>query len=571
MSLPPRLRFVVLIVPVAWCALIMAFMRPDALKMRPEVAAIVGPLVYDETDLGALALRGANAHIGRMPGRPDEPGWNEPPQLAEQLDAPQPPYSDRFFLEYPIPALALFRLGFLIQPDAATLDLPPAVADSHHYAVAHFVPRTPAEARLWQAFRTAGRFYVVVMTAALVALIVLVGRGYERGAGWNPRVWLAVLPAAVYFSLNRFDIVPTLLVAVSFACLGRNRPGWAGAWLAAGVMFKVFPVLFVPIVLRYLGPARGARWLAGFAAALAVGFGASWALTDWDATVGPIRMQFARTLPEVGTSWTLYGRLLPEALGRSSTARIAVLATVALALVATRPADLAGVLRRCGILLVAFVVMAVFWSPQWVVWFLPLLIPLARTSRCVAAAAAALDVVNYVSFSILFLIVYSMIDVDTAASLAGVMHYVRGVAWFGLAGVLAWGEWAARRSARRPTHDEGIAVFRRDRAALTALFLERGRAAGTPRGLAWVSAVANGEPVFASDETGRLVALAPLVVQFAPEPGSDLEDVPQAREPRPVTGMFTWENGAWRTTGRAVFNLSPEQVIANAKQLKVKS
>ena len=37
--------------------------------------------------------------------------------------------------------------------------------------------------------------------------------------------------------------------------------------------------------------------------------------------------------------------------------------------------------------------------------------------------------------------------------------------------------------------------------------------------------------------------------------------VPQAREPRTVTAMFTHDRGEWRTTGRAVFNLTPAQVI----------
>ena len=60
---------------------------------------------------------------------------------------------------------------------------------------------------------------------------------------------------------------------------------------------------------------------------------------------------------------------------------------------------------------------------------------------------------------------------------------------------------------------------------------------------------------------GRLVALAPVVVRFEPVPGSEMEDVPQAREPRPVTALFTFERGAWRTAGRAVFNLSPAQVV----------
>lgn len=105
-------------------------------------------------------------------------------------------------------------------------------------------------------------------------------------------------------------------------------------------------------------------------------------------------------------------------------------------------------------------------------------------------------------------------------------------------------------------------LFRREREALLAAFLTAAEATGKPRGLTWESVEANGEPVLVEDRVaGWLVALAPVVVRFEPVPGSEMEDVPQAREPRPVTALFTFERGAWRTVGRAVFNLSPAQVV----------
>jgi hypothetical protein len=70
-----------------------------------------------------------------------------------------------------------------------------------------------------------------------------------------------------------------------------------------------------------------------------------------------------------------------------------------------------------------------------------------------------------------------------------------------------------------------------------------------------------GEPLRVRDQSGGLVALVPVVVRFEPVPGSEMEEVPQAREPRTVTALFTFERGAWQTVGRAVFNLSPAQVV----------
>jgi hypothetical protein len=125
--------------------------------------------------------------------------------------------------------------------------------------------------------------------------------------------------------------------------------------------------------------------------------------------------------------------------------------------------------------------------------------------------------------------------------------------------VIGW----LRRLFRRPPDPAAAAeTFWREREALLSAFLAAAQATGKPRGLTWESVEANGEPLLVEDRVAsQLVALAPVVVRFEPVPGSEMEEVPQAREPRPVTALFTFERGAWRTVGRAVFNLSPAQVI----------
>jgi hypothetical protein len=262
-------------------------------------------------------------------------------------------------------------------------------------------------------------------------------------------------------------------------------------------------------------------------------------------------------------NWSLYGNLLPEALAHSSIARLAILGLAALAAVVTRPPDLASVLRRCALVLVVFAVLAVFWSPQWILWFLPLTVPLANRYP-VRAAVVTLDVVNYLSFPILFWIIWGWahhpavepyFPKDVLYALGVGMVFVRGAAWLRLAVVLLL-------DARRAGESAAVDAFSANRAALVAEFLKRAEGQGRPRGLAWVSAEPAGEPTFVRDpKTGGRVALLPLIVTFRPEEGSELEDVPQAREPRTVTAMFTYDRGEWRTTGRAVFNLTPAQVI----------
>ena len=107
-------------------------------------------------------------------------------------------------------------------------------------------------------------------------------------------------------------------------------------------------------------------------------------------------------------------------------------------------------------------------------------------------------------------------------------------------------------------------LFRLQHERFEGMLLAATRATGKPRGLTWVGCEITGAAVLARDTTTRgLVALVPVEVRFEPIPGSDMEDVPAAREPRQATAVFTFSRGHWHTDGRVVFNLAPRQAAAH--------
>lgn len=114
---------------------------------------------------------------------------------------------------------------------------------------------------------------------------------------------------------------------------------------------------------------------------------------------------------------------------------------------------------------------------------------------------------------------------------------------------------------QRLDYTAAAAMFRAEIDRLRDTFHQAAAATGKPRGLTWIAVEPNGEPVFVMGRQ-EPVALLPVVVRFEPVPGSDMEYVPAAREPRPVVAVFNFNGRTWRTTGRAVFNLTVEQVAA---------
>jgi len=106
-------------------------------------------------------------------------------------------------------------------------------------------------------------------------------------------------------------------------------------------------------------------------------------------------------------------------------------------------------------------------------------------------------------------------------------------------------------------------LFRLQHERFEEMLLKAAGATGLPRGLRWAACRINGDALLARDlSTGKIVALVPVVVGFEPEEGSDMEENPAAREPRPATAVYTFHRGTWETSGRVVFNHTPEQTVA---------
>jgi hypothetical protein len=112
-------------------------------------------------------------------------------------------------------------------------------------------------------------------------------------------------------------------------------------------------------------------------------------------------------------------------------------------------------------------------------------------------------------------------------------------------------------------------LFRLQHERFAEHLLKAASAAGLPRGLRWLSCQITGDAVLVRDSaTGGVVALVPVLIQFVPVEGSDMEDVPAAREPRPATAVFTFHEGTWHTAGRVVFNHTPEQTVTAFPELQ---
>jgi uncharacterized membrane protein len=319
--------------------------------------------------------------------------------FAHSVFAGHVPYRD-FFMEYPPGALAVF--------------LPPQVFGSEHY-----------NAAFKSLMALCGAATIVVLALLLVRL------GATRRRLWTGLALFALSPIALGpISLNTYDAWPAFLTVAALALLLAALPVAAFAVLGLAFAAKVYPVVLLPPALVYVARTAGRRaaaWsVAAFAVVAAVVIVPFLGLAP-HGLVQSFRAQAARALQVE----SLFGALLGVAdrLGWYSAHVIHRTGhAISYDLTGTLPRVLAGVssvLQVLAVVLVAwlyargrdkpqrlaiafagavtgFLAFTRFFSPQYMVWLLPLVVLLEPLEWALTAAALVLAQVWFFHYGDVF-------------------------------------------------------------------------------------------------------------------------------------------------------------------------
>src|SRR4029453_8308474 len=114
--------------------------------------------------------------------------------------------------------------------------------------------------------------FSLLMCVCLGTMIVLLQRMLP---GRESLAYFMLLPAPLYFTINRFDIVVSLFVLLGFWCLQKGRDAASGVCFGIATLTKWYPLLLLPLCISYIyRPDRRVNWtlvLAGAATRGSVG------------------------------------------------------------------------------------------------------------------------------------------------------------------------------------------------------------------------------------------------------------------------------------------------------------
>ncbi|PSS44158.1 hypothetical protein C6401_08335 [Arthrobacter woluwensis] len=215
---------------------------------------------------------------------------------------------------------------------------------------------------------------------------VLVMARLARRRKWDAAM-VALAPGMITSGFINWDVWAVFALALALLCFARERPVWAGVWIGVGASFKLYPLLLLLAVLILAvrsGTMRafGRTALGTGAALLAVNL--PFALLNPGAFRYFFDFAFSRGagFSSLWESWNLVAaRLGQPAL---SAAQVNVAAVVSFAVVALAITVLVlSVPQRPRLAQILFLLVAAFvlcnkvYSPQFVVWLIPLAV-LAR-------------------------------------------------------------------------------------------------------------------------------------------------------------------------------------------------
>jgi hypothetical protein len=401
--------------------------------------------VFDDGDIAAWVLRAENANRGRKAGEPKEPQPDFPDEKLgfkafEDKVANPPPLMERYFLEYPAAALWFFRLGTIGSGRPSSSEsVSPGILDANQFNILYYEPRNDVEARLWKSWRRAQIAYAAMLFAVLAALMWITERGIGADGRGRGSAWLFLLPAFLYFTPCRFDIIPAAFVVFAIAATDRKRILPGAFLLGCAVALKMYPLVVAPLILRYAARSwkDAILWCAVFAVPIVGSYGSIVATDGVEAAVAPMKFQLQRE-PEI--NWVLDGRFWPKdwhsvipegsdkRVATTKNARQAILLLGVVAMCVYRPRDVESLLRRCAVAVTAFVCLQFFFSPQWWQWIAVLLIPLVRRHLWLIPFIILGDLAVFGMFPCTF-----ELGGDEDVDVKEFVIYARGIVWFAIA------------------------------------------------------------------------------------------------------------------------------------------
>lgn len=249
-------------------------------------------------------------------------------------------------------------------------------------------------------------FFSLLMGIVLVATIELL---YQMLPNTGYRAYLLLLPAPLFFSLNRFDILPAYISLLSYKMIRDQKWNIAALLLGIGAFVKWYPALLLPAYLVYCYRSTGRihwRMIAVFLLTCFIIILPTLLSGGIEALTVPYRFHMERGLETVSLP-TLLGNITNMLLAKPVDQKYFTLAFLLLQISVvpfvffTKLDELNKLLYWCILIICVFILFSRIYSPQWLLWLFPFCI-LAAKNRRDLALIVLYGIITYLGFPVVW-------------------------------------------------------------------------------------------------------------------------------------------------------------------------
>ena len=284
--------------------------------------------------------------------------------------------------------------------------------------------------------------FSLIMDLCLATMIVMI---YQYRTVTKNLAFLLLLPACLYFSHNRFDIVPSLLVLISLLMLFNREFFYACFFLAISVLFKWYALVLFPVYISYFLALKIRNiWLLllAFFIPILVVVLHSLITIGWDNFIIPYKFHLGMGTRQESLLYLLTAIINPVLNTGMVTPVLkplflALQFLVSFMVIFARPDTETKVIYWSIASIACFMLFAKYNSPQWILWVFPLLLLIAR-DKFFILMIILFDIFTYIYFPVVFgfrksehlallLIFHLLIVIKTGFLIYFLCHAISGI------------------------------------------------------------------------------------------------------------------------------------------------
>jgi len=253
------------------------------------------------------------------------------------------------------------------------------------------------------------QYYFIFSTFMMMFLFGSIILLYDLRIRNKNLAFFMLLPSSLYFSYNRYDIIPAFLSILSIKLLSREKYNLSIIILALGVMTKWYLILLLPIFLKfYYSRYKKINWSMIFVFCLIVILCILPTLLSGgiEALLAPYKLHIGRGFNNESLFYLLK-TFLNNTLHLNIETQVwyllfFILQLAVIPLIMMCKIDsLPKVVNWSAFTILVFLLFAKFYSPQWILWIIPFLILRIQKVKDIFWIII-FDVVTYLYFPVIF-------------------------------------------------------------------------------------------------------------------------------------------------------------------------